>query len=841
MADQGELKGDPRLDERHVLRQRIAELEISQAQYEQAQKALRQRNRELEWLNRANRAFSSSLELDQVLTTVLEEARHLLDVISCSIWLIEPETEELICWQAADPYSDIMRGWRLAPGQGIAGWVARSGRSTIVPDTRTDARHYKGVDQRTGLEHRSILTVPLQVKEVVIGVIQVADTAPNRFNAGDQGLFESLAGAAAIAIENARLYQETARLGAFNENIVQSMEEAVLLQDAAGHITFVNPKGVALLGYTADELIGQQWKILLTSEQAAYVENQRNEWAQDIASRYETTLLTKAGTRIPIIASARPLFENDRFSGVLSVLTDIAERAQAEQALRESERKNRALLDAIPDLMLRLSKDGVYLEVIPAKHFDAIAPPNQLLGKSVLEVLPDDVARQQMGAVQQALQASQIQVYEYQLETQGELRDFEARVVASGEDEALAIIRDVTRRKQIEAAIHRYAGRLKTLHEIDLAILSAQSPQATARAALSHIRRLVPCRRASVTEFDRKTHTARVLATHLDGETQIKTGALMPPEAFQDELLSQGQIVIGDIMALPHPSAMHQALLRENVRAYLSVPLIAEGELIGSLNLGSDRPGVFEDQHVDVAREAANSLAVAIRHARLYEQTRQDAETKAILLQEVNHRVKNNLSAIIGLLYTEKRRERVDDQATYQAIMQDLINRIQGLATVHQLLSHSEWAPLPLGELTSHVIHSVLRGIPSDRHMTVEVSPSPVRVTAAQATSLALIVNELATNAVKYAWSASRTTRLSVLISAQDDTVHFEFRDNGPGYPQEVLGLERHNVGLYLVQTLVCDDLRGELSLTNDQGAVTTIRFKPSQPTSSRVGQGRLS
>jgi PAS domain S-box-containing protein len=841
MAEQGEVKKDSRPDEVPELRRRIAELELSEAQYKQAQETLRQRNRELEWLNRANRAFSSSLELDQVLTTVLEEARHLLDVVSCSIWLIEQGTEQLICWQAADPYSDILCGWRLAPGQGIAGWVARTGQSTIVPDTRVDARHYKGVDQRTGLEHRSILTVPLQVKEMVIGVIQVADTAANRFSAGDQGLFESLAGAAAIAIENARLYQETARLGAFNENIVQSMEEAVLLQDAAGHITFVNPKAVALLGYAADELIGQQWKILLTLEQAAYVEKQNDEWAQGIASRYETTLLTKTGSTVPIIASARPLFENDRFSGVLSVLTDIAERVQAEQALRESELKNRALLDAIPDLMLRLSQEGVYLEVIPAKHFDPVAPPNQLLGRSVLEVLPDDVARQQISAVQQALQTRKIQIYEYQLETQGELRDFEARVVGSGEDEALAIIRDVTRRKQIEAAIHRYAGRLKTLHEIDLAILSAQSPQATARAALSHIRRLVPCRRASVTEFDRKTRTARVLATQLDGETQIKTGALMPPEAFQDELLSQGQIVIGDIMALPHPTSMHQALLRENVRAYLSVPLIAEGELIGALNLGSDRPGVFEVRHVDIAREAANSLAVAIRHARLYEQTRQDAETKAILLQEVNHRVKNNLSAIIGLLYTEKRRGQVDDQATYQAIMQDLINRIQGLATVHQLLSHSEWSPLLLSELTGHIIHSVVRGIPSDRHMTVEVSPSPVRVTAAQATSLALIVNELATNAVKYALPAGRTTRLSVSIGAQDDTVHLEFRDNGPGYPQEVLGLERHNVGLYLVQTLVRDDLRGELTLTNDQGAVTTIRFKPNRPTSSKISQGRLS
>ena len=100
------------------LRQRIVELEASRTEHKRTERALRQRNRELELLNQANQAFGSSLELDQVLTSVLEEARYLLDVTSCSIWLIDQETQELVCRQAADPHSEIMRGWRLEPGQG---------------------------------------------------------------------------------------------------------------------------------------------------------------------------------------------------------------------------------------------------------------------------------------------------------------------------------------------------------------------------------------------------------------------------------------------------------------------------------------------------------------------------------------------------------------------------------------------------------------------------------------------------------------------------------------------------------------------------------------------------
>ena len=90
-----------------------------------------------------------------------------------------------------------MRGWRLAPGEGIAGQTARSGESLVVPDTQADERYYEGVDQQTGLSLRSILSVPLKVKEDVIGVLQVVDTEANRYSLTDLDVLEPLAAAAA--------------------------------------------------------------------------------------------------------------------------------------------------------------------------------------------------------------------------------------------------------------------------------------------------------------------------------------------------------------------------------------------------------------------------------------------------------------------------------------------------------------------------------------------------------------------------------------------------------------------------------------------------------------------
>jgi PAS domain S-box-containing protein len=236
----------------------------------------------------------------------------------------------------------------------------------------------------------------------------------------------------------------------------------------------------------------------------------------------------------------------------------------------------------------------------------------------------------------------------------------------------------------------------------------------------------------------------------------------------------------------------------------------AQGNVVGLLAIGQDI-----SERVQTEQELQ----------RLFEQTRRDAETKATLLQEINHRVKNNLASIIGLLYAEQRHAEAEDQAAHRSVIGKLINRVSGLATVHALLSASEWAPLNLSDLAGQVIRSSLQILSPDQQVYIDVLPSPVLVTPAQAHNLALVVNELATNSFKYALLGRDVGRIAVRVAREDHTVRLEFRDDGPGYPEEVLGLERNGVGFDLVQNIVRSNLGGELSLHNDGGAVAVIRF----------------
>lgn len=405
--------------------------------------------------------------------------------------------------------------------------------------------------------------------------------------------------------------------------------------------------------------------------------------------------------------------------------------------------------------------------------------------------------------------------------------------------------------KRGEEILHHYATRLEALRRIDRDILAAQSPESIAQAALSHIQHMIPCLRASVAEFNLERQEAYVLAAFVDDQIRLRPAEILQPEAFNTGILRQGRIhVVDDIASLPDPAPLERALLEEGFRSYINVPLMVQEELIGSLNIGSDRPNNFMADHLDIAEEVAISLAIAIQQARLHEQARQDAETKAILLHEVNHRVKNNLAAIVGLLYIELQHTGMQAQPTYQSIMTDLITRIEGLATVHQMLSASHWAPLRLSELARQIIQSVVQALAADRPVLIGVTDSvPVYVSPKQANSLAMVINEMATNTIKYAITTRQAVSISLNISVSEgdhsienqqdssgdhaDIVVLEYRDNGPGFPEEVLRAGRHNVGIYLIHNIVRRDLQGQVTLDNDNGAVIMVQFKAMEATSS--------
>ena len=146
--------------------------------------------------------------------------------------------------------------------------------------------------------------------------------------------------------------------------------------------------------------------------------------------------------------------------------SEIVERQRAEEALRSSYATNRALINAMPDLMFRISKEGTFVNFKASKDNDLLLPPSEFLGKNLYEVLPLEVADLTMKFVEQALQTGEIQIFEYQLLLNNNLHDYEARIVVSAKDEVMAIVRDITERKRAEVDIRNALEKEKELGEL---------------------------------------------------------------------------------------------------------------------------------------------------------------------------------------------------------------------------------------------------------------------------------------------------------------------------------------------------------------------------------------
>ncbi|MBL8696475.1 MAG: PAS domain-containing protein [Planctomycetes bacterium] len=130
---------------------------------------------------------------------------------------------------------------------------------------------------------------------------------------------------------------------------------------------------------------------------------------------------------------------------------ELEERRKALEALRRSEATTQAFLAAIPDLVFRIGRDGVYRATKPMTSFRAYVDPHSCVGRSISEMLPKPVAERLLAAIEQAFRTTSTVAVEYELPVEGETRYFESRYVVCAEDEVLSIVRDITDRKRSEA------------------------------------------------------------------------------------------------------------------------------------------------------------------------------------------------------------------------------------------------------------------------------------------------------------------------------------------------------------------------------------------------------
>ncbi|MEH2358195.1 sensor histidine kinase [Nostoc sp.] len=173
---------------------------------------------------------------------------------------------------------------------------------------------------------------------------------------------------------------------------------------------------------------------------------------------WEGRIITPSGKLKWIQGTSQPELQAEGDFLWNGLVMDITDRKQAEEKLQESEARYKAILDAIPDLMFRISRDGEYLD-LKSEAENITLSREEIVGKNLQELLPSDVAAISQVAIAKTLDSGTLQTCEYQLPTPLGVRDYEARLVVSGQDEILAIVRDITERKQAEVTLQNLAKK----------------------------------------------------------------------------------------------------------------------------------------------------------------------------------------------------------------------------------------------------------------------------------------------------------------------------------------------------------------------------------------------
>lgn len=245
------------------------------------------------------------------------------------------------------------------------------------------------------------------------------------------------------------------------------------------------------------------------------------------------------------------------------------------------------------------------------------------------------------------------------------------RFEADGHPWVLVCHQDVSEARRAETAHHKLLVRMRELRRIDRAILNLHTPADIAQSALSHLRFMIPFLRASLVLFDLKQRTFTVLAAHTDRHSQIPTGKPLPLDSYAADLedLRSGTVwQVADITRLPDPPATMQQMAREGVRAFAAIPLMVRQRLIGSLNIGWESSADISAEHLDIAGDISDSMAISIYQARLFRTLhRQHRNLRALarrmtdietlerkrLARELHDQVGQNLTALninLGLI-----------------------------------------------------------------------------------------------------------------------------------------------------------------------------------------------
>ncbi len=506
------------------------------------------------------------------------------------------------------------------------------------------------------------------------------------------------------------------------EHILDLATDAIITVDAAQRIVLFNQGAAQIFGYLAQEALGQSLDMLIPQH---VVETHRRD-VRDFAAAAETARPRAMGQQRAVFGRRKDGSEFPAEASIVKhvapegttftvILRDTSAQKQIEDELRQAEARHRLLIDSIQDYAIYMLDPGGRIvswnsgaerlkgyraEEIIGRNFSCFfTPEDRALGKPEVELHTATTAGRY---AEEGWRVRQDGAHFWASVVISAVRDEQGQLLGFAK-----VTRDVTERREAEDTLRWYANQLNVLYEISRAILLAQSPQAIAEATLQRLRRLVPCRYAHVLSLPGVEPAEFILINDTDepyksalSNLAAEVLPLSSAAHHQEQLLATLDLESGDA-----PAPAFQPFRAVGLRLLVIAPLAARNTLFGQLLLADDRPTGFDASQLEIVRQVADQLAVALQHARLFAEVQESREQ----LQRLSHR----------LIEVQEAERRTIAGELHDEIGQALTIVKMNLQAVQRLGANRESA-----SYLSETVASVEHALEQVRNLSLDLRPS---------------------------------------------------------------------------------------------------------------------
>jgi PAS domain S-box-containing protein len=563
------------------------------------------------------------------------------------------------------------------------------------------------------------------------------------------------------ALEIARENEERYR------RILETANEGIVSVDADWRITFANGRLLQLLGVTSAEAMGRPVTDIFYPEDLPDHEERVARRRLGRSERYERRLRRHDGSPCWCMVSATPLQDAEgRYAGSFAMLTDITERKAAEEQLRRAHDRLKATIEALPDILIETERDGTVIEIHTPSDERLPAPPSQLIGRTVRDLMPPDAADAIMAAVDRVAATGRPAPVTYVADVSLGSHWYEASLAPVGSTDSadfriVAAVRDITERKRSEAALRLAEARLEAL--LQLSRMWGASEREITDYALEQGVRLTRSRIGYVAFLgdDETTLTMHSWSREAMAECAVRDVTFVYPvetTGLWGEAVRQRRPVITNDYAAPNPLKRGVPEGHVHVARHMNVPVFDGDHIVAVAGVGN-KPEDYDESDVRELTLIAQGMWRLLHGKRAEAERRrlegrvqqsQRIESLGILAGGIAHDFNNILAAIMG--YAELSKLRAARGESLGANMDQILaasNRARGL--VRQILTFTRQAPketvsVHLGPIVAEALRFMRSTLPStiEIEQRLDAGCGPV---LADATQIHQVIVNLAANA----------------------------------------------------------------------------------------------